>query len=805
MDHFVRSAIGLPGPSPPAAHLSRRKVTTIPENRVEEEEEEHSSGQLGLDDLPTQILERFDSNLKEVLADKDGASAHPVQLVDDDDDGDVGDDEIDLVALAELNSQDIHGTVGLTPLASRLLETKTTTTTTTRATSTILASVSSSSSSSSRVASTATGKKEQEKEDEVDHGLASNDYYTSDEDDDSNRSNMTTGPGIDLHISQSQANIEEFLLPRSRQASMVMPQPPAPSSSTSVTSSAATGVVTAIGVSKTGVQTVTEGTQTDQTADLSQDILESRARTSTPPSRVGSAASLSDSPTERGKRTLRGSRRSSGSLGSQELASSQNSAHSSSSAPSSFIERLARAQQEDGNAPEEELEGPIHPIISKRRRVGVTRVSSSVEDEAEKQFWLGSDTAESVTPGKERKGRSRREEDDSEDEEGRQQGSRSRSGSQDISSFPDEGLSELDFGPFTDGSQQAGGAEGDEAAKPESSGHGPSTPPPAPPVSSPSTRKSRRRVGSPPPEPPRVSPRRVPPRQLRSRSTSATNLIRGSQSSQTLSQTSSTAPARVSLRRMQSTVDASRVYKTDDPVWARWRKSFYAGRVVRKNNQLYDVHFLDDDIASCENTQMRPFKLKLGTHVMAKKTESMDYEAAVEGIQMSTVLEQSRVDVRFGDDTEANLSLNHISLTTEMMAQLDEEMNWDSDGSTAAGPGAGTGPSVKSTGKRGSSSQVRREASFVEPLTGPSYSQDLFSTQPTSSAAGSPILTTPTKGKSSRFTAAQKSFAAPSTPTRRSKGSGQSLGLGTPVRRAKGKNIKRDMTIEIFPLLGEWG
>ena len=793
MDHSVRSAIGLPGPSPPLAGRKVTKVIDRTEEEEEEEEEEISLGQRILDDMPTQILEQFNPNLKELPADKNGSSGHPVHVTDDDDDDEVGDDEIDLAVLAELNSQDILGTVGSTPAVSRLFENKTTNIKTTRTISIIAASTSSST-SSSRVTMTATGKQEQEREEEVYDDLDLNDYYTSDEDDDTNRSNTTTDVRIDLQLSQSEANIEETLPLRSRQASMAMPQLPAPLSPTGATSSQTTATT---GVNKTGVQTATAETQTDQTTDLAQDISKSRDRTPTPPIRVGNASSFSDSPTERTKRTMRGSRRSSGSPGSQELASSQNDAHSPSSAPSSFIQRLARAQQEDGNTSDGELEGPIRPIISKRRRVGAetstkARAPSSVEDEAEKQFWLGLGNAEPATSGKARKDKSQQREDDSEDEERRHRKSRSRSGSQDISSFPDEGLSELEIGPFSDGSQQAGGEEGNGTEEPEPTGHGPSTPPPVSPVQSPSTRKSRRRAGSPPPEPPRVSPRRVPPRQLR-RSTSATNLTRGTQSSQMSSQTSLTAPARVSLRRMQSTVDASRVYKTDDPVWARWRKSYYVGKVVRKNNQLYDIHFLDDDVASCENTQMRPFKLKLGANVMAKKTESMDYEAAVEGIQMSSVFAQSRADVRFGDDTEANLSLNQISLTTELMARLDKEVNWDSDDSTAA---AGAGPSVKSAraGKRVPSSQARRETSFFESLAGPSYSQtgDLFSSQQTNSKAGSPIPTTPTKGKNRRFTASQKSFAAPSTPTRRSKGSGQSLGLSTPVRRPKGrKNIKR--------------
>ncbi|GJJ77878.1 hypothetical protein EMPS_10237 [Entomortierella parvispora] len=785
MDHFVRSAIGLPGPSPPRPiQVVGRKVTTILEDKAEEgdgededdEEEEVSSGQVASDEMPTQILEPFDPDLQEVLAEEDGSSTHPVQLADDEEDEeDI--DELNLVALAELNSQDVHGSAGLTPPVSRLLQTKTTTTTqTTRTTSSVVTSAA----PSSRATLLVTGKQDQGKEGEVEEHLGLNDYYTSDEDDDTNRSNTTTGGGIDLHISQSQADIGD-ILPLSRHSSTVMGQPLASSSSTGSTSSAATA---ATGASKSSAQTTASKGSAESHKDqvVAHDGHDSRARTPTPPSHVGSSTSLSDSPTERTKRTMRGSRRSSGSHGSQELASSQNSAHSSTSAPSSFTQRLARAQQEGDNPSDDELEGPLHPIINKRRRIGaaaatITRVPSSVEDEAEKQFWMGSGTEEPETSGKERKERGRRQENDSDDERRHQRGSRSRSASLDISSFPDEGLSELDIGPYTDSSQQeessqpTGGKEGDATAG-ESARHGPSPPPQTTPTSSP-TRKSRRRVGSPPPEPPRVSPKRAPARQFRSRSTSATNL-RGASSSQT----PTTAPARVSLRRMQSIVDASRVYKTDDSVWARWRKAFYAGRVVRKNNQLYDIRFLDDDVASCENTQMRPFMLKLGTSVMAKKTESMDYEAAVEGIQLSSVLEQSRVDVRFGDNTEANLALNQICLTTEMMAELDKEMNWDSDSSSSKGAAAS---------KRASASQTRREASFVEPLSGPSYSQasELFSSQQAGARADSLIPTTPTKGKGGRFAAAQKSFAAPSTPTRRSKGSGQSLGLGTPVRRAK--------------------
>ncbi|KAF9928761.1 hypothetical protein FBU30_002128 [Linnemannia zychae] len=258
-------------------------------------------------------------------------------------------------------------------------------------------------------------------------------------------------------------------------------------------------------------------------------------------------------------------------------------------------------------------------------------IRSSVEDD----FWGSSEPL------------SQTKEVSSQEEPGRRP--RSRSISQDIASFPNDPLPEIEaVEPFVLKDKGKGKAkEKDNEPTPASEG-GPSS--------------RTRSAASPLKQSPK--PRTSPPSQLRRKG-----------SERRLAPTSPTR--RNPVRRLHSSTEALRSYKTSDPVWARWKKSYYAGIVQDQKSNRYNIHFLDGDNSVCEGSDMRPLKLQLGASVMAWKNYNSDYPATVEGIQLASVLEQSRVDVRFEDDTKANLTLQNINLTPEMLEKLDRTIDWD--------------------------------------------------------------------------------------------------------------------------------
>ncbi|KAI1316365.1 hypothetical protein EDD11_010079 [Mortierella claussenii] len=308
---------------------------------------------------------------------------------------------------------------------------------------------------------------------------------------------------------------------------------------------------------------------------------------------------------------------------SHELPSSQSSTTLLPS-PSAFVQRLQSAAAAD---PASEH---LFPAVSKRRRTkpvetNALQVVSSMGDE---DFWEGTDRRAAAFSD---------------------QGSQSESQdvllvSQDIP-FEQEDIEDL----FPMGSQVGNESQSEEEGPP-----------------SPTKRINRARAAT-------------PPKRSSTPPTSQSRELRRRGASQASGSAPGT-PTRRTLRRLHSSIDALRAYKVRDAVWARWRKLYYAGEVIRKDADGYHVHFLDDDIASCEGTQMRPLKLRLGAEVLAMKPDAMDYPARIEGIHLDPMrLLQSNVDVRFGDDSEAHLPLRDIMLTMEMMEELDKDMDWDEE------------------------------------------------------------------------------------------------------------------------------
>ncbi|KAG0234831.1 hypothetical protein B0O80DRAFT_444499 [Mortierella sp. GBAus27b] len=259
---------------------------------------------------------------------------------------------------------------------------------------------------------------------------------------------------------------------------------------------------------------------------------------------------------------------------------------------------------------------PVLPAVPKRRRVKPEPDVSQMASSAEAQgFWEGSEATGPESP---------------------QLRERSRSKSRDITSFPEDDLGSLGPEPGDDSSPEDG--------------------PPSP--------TTRSRVGSSSPTS-KVPP---PPRGSSARET------RRQGSSQSLEPVS---PSRRNLRRAQTTTGALRTYKVNDAVWALWRKLYYAGVVSRKDRTRYDVRFLDGEAGSCNSSDMRPLKLRLGAQVMANGPDVKEQPAVVEGVHMAADPAQSRVDVRFKDHVEANLPLVDISLTIDMMVDLDKDMDWE--------------------------------------------------------------------------------------------------------------------------------
>ncbi|KAF9305501.1 hypothetical protein BGZ74_009984 [Mortierella antarctica] len=236
-----------------------------------------------------------------------------------------------------------------------------------------------------------------------------------------------------------------------------------------------------------------------------------------------------------------------------------------------------------------------------------------------------------------------------------------------------------------------------------------------------------------------------------------------------------TSPRR-SIRRHNSTINDLRLYKADDAVWARWKKrDYYAGVVTEKKAEKYRIFFLDNDHGDCEAGEMRPLKLKLGAEVLAQKTEAY-YPAIVEGMHMSSILDQSRVDVRFTqDDVEGNFPLSKICLTTEMMDALDTALAMDVDQELPSSLPA-------------SLPQTRQ-------LRGPSREASSSTlTRKTASPSVSPQKT-PSKGKGravplpQRTLSSLSSVSGASSPSRRDKVTFQNVGLMTPSRRSKEREV----------------
>lgn len=320
---------------------------------------------------------------------------------------------------------------------------------------------------------------------------------------------------------------------------------------------------------------------------------------------------------------------------------------------------------------------------------------------------------------------------------------RSRSRSQDISSFPNDLTSELEEPP-SDHHEEAGEDTGSQTSA------GPSTP------TKTQTRHSQ-------------SPSKALPRPV----TSQSRTLRRRSGQHNVSQGPVTSPRR-SIRRHNSTINELRLYKADDAVWARWKKrDYYAGVVTEKKAEKYRIFFLDNDHGDCEAGEMRPLKLKLGAEVLAQKTEAY-YPAIVEGMHMSSILDQSRVDVRFTqDDVEGNFPLSKICLTTEMMDALDTALAMDVDQEPPSSLPA-------------SLPQTRQ-------LRGPSREASSSTlTRKTASPSVSPQKT-PSKGKGravplpQRTLSSLSSLSGVSSPSRRDKVTFQNVGLMTPSRRSKGK------------------
>ncbi|KAG0052502.1 hypothetical protein BGZ83_002487 [Gryganskiella cystojenkinii] len=838
-DPFMRGPIDLPGPTPLPTERRMSPIQEVVAAGVnaegEEGDEERSATQDALDQITTQELKQFDYAVEDDAAGGVDVRGSQKQTKDHNNDDKYDVDDVD--DLDSLTTQEILDTIGSTPPASELL----------RLSPKKTAAPSSSPLAAEAKTVLAAGK-----------GQKDDEFYSSDEDDDISRSNAT-GTGIDLHMTQETVNLEDSFLPRSHQASLVMPPPPSAgtsvvtytsstSSSTSSTtvksvkttaSSTTTSATVNAAMSSSGAKTIVESGAATEPEQTSAEAPAPRPRTPprnrrqrsavavTAPSSSGRSVSpeagspssvLTNSPSERYKRPLRGEYISSALIsGSQEhLASSQpnspvlgragssSSLSSNSSRPSSFQEKM-KAAAEERDEPVSESAASKRPRLEKARGSSgssnsrskqQTRVVSSLPDEP---FWVGTPTLEksksqeeqnedeNVEENEEVPEEHEEQEQDAQQQLQQQQRRRSRSGSQDISSFPDE-LPSSEFGYDSDDNETTEG--GTEGAGGEHEVTGPSTPPPESPVATQPTtptRRSARLSHTSPAAPRKTSPRHSASQQRKKGSSVA---AKGSSSSQ---------PS-TTLRRTRSSVvtDPLRVYKADAAVWALWKKNYYAGRVLGKTPpasssrsqtssltpttaDLYDIHFLDDTVSACDSSNMRPLKLKLGANVIAIKSERHVQKASIMGVQVSsTALEQSRVDVRFLDATEANLPLAEIHLSETLMDEWDQDMDWDAEDSTP--------PVTERT-----ASQLQRQVTNIELPT--SSSLDVgrtggarsggLSRQSSSSTTVTSPSGTPTKGKNNRYANAQRSFQIPSTPSRRSKGSAQSLTAGpsTPSRR----------------------
>ncbi|KAH7047287.1 hypothetical protein BKA57DRAFT_439117 [Linnemannia elongata] len=407
----------------------------------------------------------------------------------------------------------------------------------------------------------------------------------------------------------------------------------------------------------------------------------------------------------------------------EELPSSQNSG-SSQSGLTSFSDRLQTVVVET----DAEIKLRAAVEIKRRRTVSSKdlqeEVASSVLSEAD-TFWVSSGTEVMPKVVTTQEKPAPRE--------------RSRSGSQEIASYPNEQPSETEIEEHLalrgKGKEKAVD-EGDENVL--SSAVGPS---------------SRTRSATSPSKSP-ARPRINSPSQLRRKGS------RGGSAS--IPSTRTNPP-----RRTHSRVEVMRLYKASDPVWAHWNRDYYAGTVEGEELNKYKVHFLDGDTSVCESGEMRPLRLQLGAEVLAGrkeegkkeegKKEILNYLATVEGFQISKELHQSRVDVRFEDNAAANVALRHVVLTQDMMDKLDRDIDWDMED-----------PSVSAA--------------------------DLLSQPGPSSAEASTPPSTPRRGKGlSRVTS-----TGISTPSRRGRSEALSSSASTtPTRRGKEGGIFKDFKFVI--------
>ncbi|KAG0342993.1 hypothetical protein BG004_005530, partial [Podila humilis] len=315
-------------------------------------------------------------------------------------------------------------------------------------------------------------------------------------------------------------------------------------------------------------------------------------------------------------------------------------------------------------------------------------------------------------------------------------GVRSRSRSQDISSYPNDNASEID-----ESSIDIHFGANDESASQNSAQ---SAGPPSPPPKNKSSSQSKSRAI------PVTSQTRTQRRRSIQSASQSTHLP--------------TSPRR-SLRRLTSVMNDLRAYKAEEAVWAKWKKrDYYAGVVTERKTDKYRIWFLDNDYEECDPAEMRPMRLKLGAQVLAQKTEAY-FPAIVEGVHMSSDLKLSRVDVRFEQDGgEANYDLGKICLTTDMMAALDSDLAMDVEAEELK--------RLEGQQQRG---RISRETSSSMAI------------KKVSSPVSSPPRT-PTKGKSRTVGLPQRTLSGhsvPSTPTRRDKAALFNVGVMTPSRRSK--------------------
>ncbi|KAF9126455.1 hypothetical protein BG015_004697 [Linnemannia schmuckeri] len=426
----------------------------------------------------------------------------------------------------------------------------------------------------------------------------------------------------------------------------------------------------------------------------------------------------------------------------EELPSSQNSG-SSQSGLSSYSRRMQTAAEET------DAEIKLRAAAQKRHKSdsGETQeeeVRSSVVSEDD-NFWVSNELEVSakVTTTTEKRPASI---------------SRSRSGSQEIASYPNDQPSEAEIEEHLGLADKGKGKTVDDNDEGASSSVGLSSRTRS--ATSPSKSLPRPRINS--------------PSKLRQK---------GSRGGSISTSSTRTNPP----RRTHSKVEILRPYKTSDPVWAPWNKDYYAGTVQGEEANKYKVHFLDGDTSLCESSDMRPLRLQLGAEVLAgrkeeAKKEILNYPATVEGFQISRELHQSRVDVRFEDNYAANVALLHVVLTQDMMDKLDRVVDWDMDDSSVSPP---------------------------DPLSQPDPSSAEASTPPSTPRRGKGLSRVASAGLSTpgrRGRSEALSSSAPTTPTRRGKDTGifkdlkfvVSLGDDSDCEKRKAQHEKIGMFSKLY-------